>query len=170
MSEGTTLDTFVHRACELGAVEARIIDPGTIVTAPWVRFKCQFGCPYYGTRHCCPPYTPTWEQTQQVIDCYSLALLFHSRGMEIQPTKIAFDLEREIFLSGFHKALAFGAGPCRLCKECDPERCIQPLRARPAMEGCGIDVYSTVRANGFPIHVVREPCEVPNRYGLVLIE
>jgi predicted metal-binding protein len=105
-----------------------------------------------------------------VVGCYTQALLFHSQGMEISPTEIAIELEREIFLSGYYKALGFGAGPCWLCKECKPERCIQPLRARPAMEGCGIDVYATVRANGYAIDVVRDRSEVPNRYGLILIE
>ena len=38
------------------------------------------------------------------------------------------------------------------------------------MEACGIDVYATARANGYPIQVVRDRDEIPNRYGLVLIE
>ena len=38
------------------------------------------------------------------------------------------------------------------------------------MEACGIDVFATARANGFPIEVVKdESCE-DNYYGLVLIE
>lgn len=38
------------------------------------------------------------------------------------------------------------------------------------MEACGIDVYATVRANGYPIQVVRDRTATPNRYGLLLIE
>jgi predicted metal-binding protein len=170
MNGASMFDSFLQRACDLGAVEAKIIDPGSIVLAPWVRLKCQFGCPHYNTRHCCPPHTPTPEQTREVIDCYSQALLFHSLGMEISPSNIVFELEREIFLSGFYKALGFGAGPCWLCKKCNLEQCVHPLQARPAMEACGIDVYATVRANGFPIDVVRDRSMVPNRYGLILIE
>lgn len=170
MTDATDLSRFIHKACELGAVEAKIIDPCSIVLAPWVRLKCQFGCEHYNTRHCCPPHTPTWEQTKQVIDCYTLALLFHCTGMEVRTLDIAFELEQEAFFSGFYKALGLGAGPCWLCKKCNPERCIHPLQARPSMEGCGIDVYATARANGFPIEVIRDRSEVPNRYGLVLIE
>jgi predicted metal-binding protein len=161
---------FVQRACELGAIEAKIIDPGSVVVAPWVRLKCQYGCPHYNTRHCCPPHTPTPQQTEEVLACYTRALLLHSQGMEVSPTEIVIELEREIFLSGYYKALGFGAGPCWLCVKCNPEECVHPLRARPAMEGCGIDVYATARANGFPIEVVRDRSEVPNRYGLILIE
>ena len=170
MNVPVDLNGFIQRACELGAIEAQIIDPGSIVIAPWVRFKCQFGCPHYNTRHCCPPRTPTPEQTQKVVDCYTKALLMHCRGMEISPTKIVFDVERELFLSGYYKALGFGAGPCWLCKECPPEQCVHPLEARPAMEAIGIDVYSTARAHGYPIEVVRNRSQNPDRYGLILIE
>lgn len=38
------------------------------------------------------------------------------------------------------------------------------------MEACGIDVFTTVRANGFPIKVVKEPNCKANYYSLVLIE
>ena len=82
MSELSDLQQLVEKAHELGAVEAKIIEPGSVVLAPWVRFKCQFGCMHYNTRFCCPPYTPTWEETKQVIDCYRKALLFHTTGME----------------------------------------------------------------------------------------
>ena len=170
MTNFVAFDSFVQRACELGAVEAKIINPNSIVVAPWVRLKCQFGCPHYNTRHCCPPHTPTPQQTQEVIACYSQALLIHCEGMDVSPTEIVFELEREIFLIGFYKALGLGAGPCWLCQKCNPEECVQPLQARPAMEALGIDVYATAHANGFPIKVVRDRSEIPNRYGLILIE
>ena len=38
------------------------------------------------------------------------------------------------------------------------------------MEACGIDVFATVRANGFPIEVVRDQEDPQHYYGLVLIE
>jgi hypothetical protein len=38
------------------------------------------------------------------------------------------------------------------------------------MEACGIDVFATARANGFPIEVVRDYSCEQNRYGVVLIE
>jgi hypothetical protein len=38
------------------------------------------------------------------------------------------------------------------------------------MEACGIDVFSTVRAHGFPIAVLKTTHDKPNYYGLVLIE
>jgi predicted metal-binding protein len=160
---------FVLRARELGAVEAKLIRADTVVTAPWVRLKCQFGCGGWGSSLCCPPHTPTPEVTASVIACYTRALLIHCKG-DKRPTKIVAALEREVFLAGFYKALGFGSGPCRLCRECNFEGCVRPDDARPSMEACGIDVFATARANGFPIEVVRDENCDQNYYGLVLIE
>ena len=44
-----------------GAKEAKIIRPGEVETAVWVRLKCQYGCDCYGQCLVCPPYTPTPE-------------------------------------------------------------------------------------------------------------
>jgi hypothetical protein len=38
------------------------------------------------------------------------------------------------------------------------------------MEACGIDVYATDRANGYPISVVKAYKDDANYYGLVLVE
>ncbi|UCF44650.1 MAG: hypothetical protein JSV99_12255, partial [Planctomycetota bacterium] len=48
--------------------------------------------------------------------------------------------------------------------------CRHPERARPAMEACGIDVFSTVRKVGLPIEVVRTRRQCPNYYGLILVD
>ncbi|HWR67503.1 MAG TPA: DUF2284 domain-containing protein [Desulfomonilia bacterium] len=160
---------FVQRACELGAHEAKIIDVATVHTAAWVRMKCRFGCELYGLGHCCPPNTPTPEEMAKVIECYEKGLLFHSVKLGSLGS-IAYELEREIFLAGFHKAIGLGAGPCTLCRRCPSKRCSHPDRARPSMESCGIDVYATVRANGLPIEVLRDETCRGNYYGLVLID
>lgn len=163
------LAAFVRRAHELGAVGAKGIRADSIVTAPWVRLKCQFGCGGWASSLCCPPHTPTPEETAKVIACYRRALLVHCKEGK-RPSKIVAVLEREIFLAGFYKALGFGAGPCRWCKACALEGCRRPEDARPSMEACGIDVFATVRANALPIAVVREVCDDQNYYGLVLID
>jgi predicted metal-binding protein len=103
-----------------------------------------------------------------VLQDYKHVLLIH--GDELSDIRgIVGALEKEIFLDGFHKAFAMAAGPCELCAEC-AEYCRHTEKARPAMEACGIDVYSTVRANGYPIKVVRTEDEAGNYYGIVLIE
>jgi predicted metal-binding protein len=169
MVKKSEYEIFLKKAADLGAEEAKVIDAGTIVTAPWVRLKCQFGCSGYNSTYCCPPHTPTPEETRKVIDCYKKAVLVHGTGLG-SITKIIVKLEREIFLSGYYKALGFGAGPCYLCKECPEEGCKHPEKARPSMESCGIDVYATARLNGFPIKVVINHKSEVNYYGVVLIE
>jgi predicted metal-binding protein len=159
---------FIKRAKELGAKEAKVIAAKSIVTAEWVRLKCKFGCSGYGQSLTCPPYSPTPEETRRVLGCYKAALLVHGNAYKDIHAMIP-TLEREIFLDGYFKAFGMGAGPCQLCKKC-AKFCRHPDKTRPAMEACGIDVYTTVRANGYPIGVVKtENCK-GNYYGVVLIE
>lgn len=159
---------YIKRAKQLGAIEAKIISPKSIVTAEWVRLKCQFGCSGFGQSLTCPPYSPAPEVTRRVLACYKKAILVHGKHYKDIHSMIPI-LEREIFLDGFYKAYGMGAGPCNLCKSC-AKFCRHPEKTRPSMEACGIDVYSTVRANGYPIQVVKDYDCKANYYGLVLIE
>lgn len=162
-------EPFLKRIVDLGAKEAKVIQPLTVVTADWVRLKCQFGCDGYGSSLCCPPKSPTPEQTRRTLDGYQAAVLAHF-GAEGHVTNSMATLEREVFLQGYHKALALGAGPCNLCRSCPEEGCKHPDKARPSMEACGIDVFSTARNNGYPIQVVLDESSEQNYYGLLLIE
>jgi predicted metal-binding protein len=84
---------------------------------------------------------------------------------------IISQLEKEAFLAGCYKAIGMGAGPCRLCEECAiPNPCRRSTEARPSMEACGIDVFQTVLDSGFDIHVLKNPKEVGNYFGLLLLE
>ena len=169
MSSDADLQPFISRARELGATDAKAIDPATIVTAPWVRLKCQFGCGGYNTTLCCPPYSPTPDETRKVIDSYRHAILAHCKpGVNVK--ELVATLEQEAFLDGFYKAFGLGSGPCRLCDECNLENCSHPYEARPAMEACGIDVFATARSNGFPIEVVTDRVCDQNYYGVVLVD
>ena len=90
---------------------AQVIDPRSVVTAEWVRMKCQFGCPGYSMRLCCPPFTPMPEVTRKVLDSYQKAIMFHRKlkkgpdgdvkGMAQDFNRTLFRLEREIFLQAF---------------------------------------------------------------------
>ena len=169
------LEVYCQEASEIGLDGAKVIDPRSIVTAEWVRMKCQFGCTGFGRTLCCPPHTPTPEVTRRVIDGYEKAILLHrrlKRGERSRDlTQRLVRLEREIFLDGYYKAWGMGSGPCRLCKTCDTtEACEHGDDARPSMEACGIDVFMTARANGFPIEVVRSHEEERNCYGVILVE
>jgi predicted metal-binding protein len=170
-----TLEIYCKKALELGVHGVKVIAPRSIVTAEWVRMKCQFGCPIFGMRLCCPPHTPTPEVTRKVIDSYEKAILLHRRLKKEERTtgfnETVVHLEIELFLDGYYKAWSMGSGPCRLCKECDPNGpCKHGYEARPSMEACGIDVFKTARDNGFPIEVVRSREEERSGYGVILVE
>ena len=175
------LEKYCVRAIERGATHAKQIHPGTFITAAWVRLKCQFGCAAYNMGYCCPPHTPTPEQTRAIIDCYHRAILFHReipytaerRKRTKQYHNMLIDLEGEMFKDGYYKAFVFLSGPCRLCRECakfEGALCKFGDRARPSMEACGIDVYQTAWNNGFKITTLRERTETQNQYCLMLVD
>ena len=164
-----SMQGFLQKFIELGVREARIIDPKTVETASWVRWKCQFGCGGYNSSLTCPPHSPTPEETRKVLDSYICATLFE--GGRLDTKEIATKMEREIFLSGYYKALGLGSGPCRLCASCAfGEGCRHPDEARPAMEACGIDVFATARKHGFAINVVKSHKDPQHYFGLILID
>ena len=159
----------------MGVDGAKVINPRSVVTAEWVRMKCQFGCSGFRMSLCCPPHTPTPDVTRKVINSYQKAILLHRRLPKGEKTKsfneTIVNLEIKIFLDGYYKAWSMGSGPCRLCKECDlATSCRHGFEARPSMEACGIDVFKTARDNGFPIEVVRTHDEERNIFGLILVE
>ena len=162
---------YVKRALAAGAKDAKLIPTDTIVTAQWVRIKCQYGCSGYGLSLTCPPHSPPPEKTAQMLSEYKTALLVHTDG-HAKITPLLTRLERQAFLDGYHKAFAFVAGPCNLCEECSLEigECCHPEMARPAMEACGIDVFQTARNHGLPIEVVAGRACQQNYYGLLLLE
>ena len=163
--------------------EAKEIDPKSVVTAPWVRLKCQYGCPRYGKGYCCPPDTPGPDQMRSILDSYSRGILFHLKAAKTKSgSRIKLvedflarvvDLEGEMFKSGFYRAFAILSGPCTLCNECGKLKgipCHSGYRARPSMEACGIDVYQTAWNNGFPLAPLKEKKETQNLYSLILVE
>ncbi len=169
------LEALRREALRLGAAAAKLVSPKSVVTALWVRLKCQFGCSGYGLCLTCPPHSPRPEETRRLLDEYRRALLVQA-GKTRPLRKLIAELERTAFLAGHHKALALAAGPCRLCEDCPPIEkgeaggCLHPEQARPAMEACGIDVFATARANGLPLEVVNDRNAEPVYYGLLLIE
>ncbi len=181
--DNSQLEHYCARAVEGGATHARLIEPASVITAPWVRLKCRFGCPVYGRSYGCPPDTPSPAETQEIIDCYHRAILFHLEAVEIPGGSrrksrhrfydLLVDMEGELFKDGYYKAFVFLSGPCHLCRECGKmkgEPCLHGDRTRPSMEACGIDVYQTARNNGFFIQPLRRKEETQNIYGLMLVD
>ncbi len=172
-----TFEPYVEFALKQKISHAVVVETSKVFTAPWVRMKCQFGCSGYGKTFCCPPCTPTPEEMRKILDSYRYGILLHLHWKKNYTTIDQFnetlvDLERSIFLDGYYKAWSLGCGPCDRCAECNIGHgpCLHSDRARPSMEGCGIDVFKTAREHGLPIDVLKNRQEERNAYGIILIE
>ena len=170
-------DKYIKKAKSMGITIAKIIDPESVVVSDWVRLKCQYGCGGYGQSLTCPPYSPTPDYTRRMLEEYSKGLLMQVTNIssDSKPNfsieRIVADLEREIFLDGYYKVFGMAAGPCELCKTCETKKpCKYPHEARPAMEACGIDVYTTARNNGFELNVVTSEDDPCSFLSLIVIE
>jgi len=173
------LEKYVKKAISLGVSEAKLIDVKNVVVGDWVRLKCQYGCGGYGQCLTCPPYSPPLEFTRKLLAEYKTGLLLQIKNISwkeedkifLRFKNIVADLERKIFLDGYHKAFGMTAGPCPFCRTCDTSQpCKHSRRARPAMEACGIDVYQTARNVGMTLEVVKSRESLCSYLSLILIE
>lgn len=162
------MEQYIQFLKDLGMKDGKQICADTIRTAAWTRYRCQYGCGCYGKNLCCPPYAPDYKSTREMIGEYHCGILFTSDKNNTSLPAVA--LARKLFLDGYYKAIAFGSGPCELCESCTLTHCRFPKKAIPSMEGCGIDVFATARANGYQIDPLKtESCEA-HYFGLVLVE
>lgn len=158
------------------------IDPKDITISHWVRMKCTFGCREYGKNACCPPNTPPVDECKIFFSEYTQGAVFHFTKKLEKPeqrhewtrgiNQKLLRLEREVFLSGNHKAFLLFMDSCSLCQECGEKRseCKDKRSARPTPEAMSIDVFSTVRQLGYPIEVLLDYSKTMNRYAFLLIE
>lgn len=165
-----------------GLTDFKWIDPKMVVTAHWVRAKCIFGCPRYGLKACCPPEVPSVAECRNLFREYRRGLFFHLAKTYEDPqmrfawsrevNKKVMGFEREVFLSGFHKAFVFTPAPCNICGECKSKKgeCRNPSVARPTLEAYCVDVFTTARKFGYPIQVLKGFEEETNRFGLLLVD
>lgn len=105
-------------------------------------------------------------------EVYKKQLDLH-RPIRLNFHELIDNIEKEAFKLGFPYAAGFGAGRCDLCGEvvCPGMQdgvCRHPFRARPAMEGMGIDVQKTAKNAGLSIELSNETSV---KYtGLILID
>lgn len=174
-------DDLLRRGLAAGAGAAAILRPDQVVTAEWVRWKCLYGCEQAGRCVTCPPHSPSPEQTRRLLDEYETVLLLR---YDVHPGRAewrkpaawvlehALRLERELFLLGRHKAFAIvGGRSCDLEEPCGaPGTCTSRERLRPGPAGCGIDVFATSAAAGWPLEVVPAEGEPYHRYAFILVD
>ena len=156
-----------------------------ISVAQWVRLKCKYGCKKYGTSWCCPPETPSPDETKALIKEYDKALLLcgtrsnsafyldnpKKRKVQVNGWKGTVALERRLFLAGYYKAFSLVSERCALCKECGyPNECKFPMDRRPSVESCSIDIFQTLQNIGKRFEIVKNINDEYNCYSIILLE
>jgi len=174
------LKRYKEEAIKIGATDAKIIPAEWVRIDERVRMKCLVPrCHLYGESPNCPPYTPSPDEMRKIVEKYTYAILtkndvapkedfiddekWHKAHMKHQGKThdIVSHLEALAFNDGYYFALAFAAGGCKtalcgglICQFLDSGRCRFPLKARPSMEGVGIDVFNLACRVGWDIYPV----------------
>ena len=165
-----------------GFTDFKWIAPQNIVIAQWVRMKCMFGCKEYGKNACCPPNTPPVQECRSFFREYTQGIVFHFEKKFKKPEQRhewtkgidgkLLNLEREVFWAGNPKSFLLFTDSCHFCEDCAGERvrCKNKRSARPTPEAMAVDVFSTVKAVGYPIKVLQKYSETTDRYAFLLVE
>jgi predicted metal-binding protein len=172
----SAIEELVAEAHRRGAHETKVIDTCLLTPRQWVRMKCQFGCPAYGTNYTCPPHVPGLGEVERFIGEYSTALMVEFVDLETlvdqkKVLKALHAMEREALFAGLYKAFGIAAGPCHLCKvskAAKGEPC-HDIRPRPSLESLGIDVYELANAAGFELRPVHKKNDIFKSYGLLML-
>ncbi len=172
------LESLRHKALELGAAAAEVIQANQITVDERVRLKCTAPrCLRAGESPNCPPYLPELDVIRKAFARFSWGILLKTHLEPIEdyaPTskqgrtqeqtllyhqktgEIVYNVERLAYKYGYHLAMGFGGGSCKdylchglICQFLDSGRCRFPLRARPAMEAMGIDVVDLISKVGW---------------------
>jgi len=174
MKRGAQIDTkhFTDLAIKLGAEHAVVFKIDDIVFDPRTILKCMFGCSDWGKGNTCPSRPGSlkpWEY-QKIFERYNWGIIVHSTSKKISQD-VSFAIEREAFLKGYY--FAFSLSDCTLCSECAGHggaECVNPKKARPALQSVGIDVFKTVHRFGLPLKTLQNEDEEQNWYSAVFIE
>jgi predicted metal-binding protein len=173
-------EKYRKRALELGAADAKVIPASHVVVDERVRLKCAVPrCHLYGECVNCPPYTPPPSEMREILKKYKCAVLFKTDVVPVSDFvddekwhighmahqrkihDIASAVEGLAFNDGHYLAAGFAAGGCKttlcsgqVCQFLDSGRCRFPLKARPSMEGVGIDVFDLVTKVGWDVYPI----------------
>lgn len=196
------LERYCQMALELGASGAVITPASWVTIDERVRLKCVVPrCIRAGETPCCPPYAPDLDLVRRALSRFSWAvllkgdvgpieeyapgkgtakgeqrktLLFHQKSAEV-----VYQVERQAYKDGYHLAMGFGGGSCKdylcrgvICQFLDSGRCRFPQRARPTMEGVGMDVHALINRVGWESYALLDdlslvPCAIT--VGIVFI-
>jgi predicted metal-binding protein len=166
----SSLFALKNHALSHGFFAAVEVAPAAIRSEAWVRAKCAYGCSQYGRRWSCPPHAMDRAGFEELLQCYSRALLVVGQPPLRSFQERLLELEREAFLGGFEKALVFSGGPCSWCESCSEDQCRYPEKRRPSLEGCGCDVFALAKGCGIPLEPLKSGDDFAQYVGLLLVD
>lgn len=161
-----TSKTVLKLAKQMDYTNIAKISVSQIAFESTLRDMCAMNtCGKYGTSWVCPPACGSFDELKQKVLKYTEGLLVQ----KVYTLEDSFDFEgmmagQDDFSKRFYWIVdklngvskdgwfALGAGTCNLCKTCPyPDApCIQPQRARPSVEACGINVSALCSACNVP--------------------
>lgn len=155
-------------------------------------------CSAYNQYFTCPPRTMSIETFSRRLSLYKWCLLVQveadvdssnkakgridssvienaqrlHRPFRLKLLSVVEAVEAAAFKKGMRFATGLTGGSCVLCEKCVEDKsldaCRFPFRARPAMEGVGIDVFQTTQNAGLAIHLSSSKDVIWT--GLILLE
>lgn len=164
-------DKYIKIAKKMGATNTIVINASDIVIDSRVLLKCMYGCPTYNKNWTCPSAPNAlrpWEFAE-ILKKYKKGILIHTHDKKLSQD-ISYNIEVNAFWDGYY--LAWSMSDCTMCKRCayPKDHCRFPKKARPAMQGIGIDVYATVHKFNMPLKPLRTIDEEQNWYSMVLLD
>ncbi|MDP6524828.1 MAG: DUF2284 domain-containing protein [Kiritimatiellia bacterium] len=154
----------------LGFSHAIPMNPADVPSAAWVREKCRIGCDHYDRSPCCPPRTMDHVEFSKLLAEYRMGLVLAGEPPLQDYQHSLVKLEKLALQAGYHKALAFSAGPCSLCDECIVDKCPMPASRRPALEACGCDVYALAKMAGIKLQPIAKDNPFVQYVSMLLLE
>ena len=117
---------------------------------------CMLGCPTYGNKWSCPPYSPKFSEYQSDMYPYAILVLFwctldqfnyaKTEFIKVKASNSILKSRMDKFMRNLEQTLGgvvLSNGSCRLCNPCNKkknENCKKPTEMRFSMESLGLDV------------------------------
>ncbi len=165
-----------------GFDDFRWIDGSEVVVAHWVRMKCIYACDGYAHQAFCPPNAPAVEACAEFFAEYGRIAVVHIQKAGDSPDALQawkkdiqarlLELERAVFLAGYHKALTLTPGILfpvpGLCPSTRglPAPGIEPADSR----GVGDRRLRHGPQDGLPDRGAYRPSQMMDRYAFLLVE
>lgn len=165
-----SLSELLEFAKSSGAMEAKLIPVNDIVFDRRSILKCRFGCNRWGKYWTCSPNIGiSVDEFKEIVACYRTAIILKCSDPK-SAQEITLALEKKAILE-YGAVFAFALLLCVQCEKCAfPEPCRFPEKARPSMDGLGIDVVQTVKSLGFRVKFDKVGNLLPGWYTMVLLD